>query len=300
MAVGAPLSTRSNVQQAAFNLHRLELTVATGGFQGLGLKAPSITRIQFAGQSLGSIVGAYYLAGNTALPYSQASLDTSMKGFLSVPGARLAYLIQASPTFRKAIDDGLAAAGYQKGSPGYNGFFQLTQTVVDTTDPATMTTPLGAGLPSRFSGRLLIQEATSSTFDASGDPLDGDTVITNPFTRYFGNALGGRAVLGTSDAAALAPGFSQLGYGAADRIPATFMYTLNGTAPTPKTQSAALTPFATSPKEGYFQFDQAGIGHGGLLDPAHKANAALMQTQLVYFLGASGTSIALDPTALGQ
>jgi hypothetical protein len=300
MAVGAPLSTRSNVQQAAFNLHRLELTVATGGFLGLGALAPSITRIQFAGQSLGSIVGAYYLAGNTGLPYTQTTLDASMKGFLSVPGGRLAYLIQASPAFSKSIDDGLAAQGLAKGSPGYNGFFQLTQTVVDTVDPATMTTPLVAGLPSRFSGRLLIQEATTSTYDASGSPVDGDLVITNPFTRYFGNALGGRAVLGTSDAAAVAPGFFQLGYGAADRVPATFMYTLNGALPAPKTQPAALTPLATAPKEGYFQFDQAGISHGGLLDPAHPANAALMQAQLVYFLGASGTSIALDPTVLGQ
>ncbi len=301
MAVGTPLATRSNIQQAAFDLHRLELVLATHGFDVLGAKAPAATGAKFVGLSLGSIVGAYYLAGTTTLaatapPYAQATLAHDMKGLLSAPGARIAYLIQASPAFGATVDTGLAAAGIPKGSVTYNAFFQATQTVVDTVDPATMTTPLASGLPSRLSGRVLIQEATSSTFDANGNPADGDLVITNPFTRYLGNALGGRAVLGTPAAAAVAPGFFQLGYGAADRIPATFMYTLNGNAPAPKTQPAALLPTDTTPAEGYFQFDQAGISHGGLLDPAHPANAGLMQKQLLYFLGVTGTSIALDPT----
>ncbi|WP_316414615.1 Ig-like domain-containing protein [Mesoterricola silvestris] len=302
MAVGAPLATRSNIQQAAFDLHRLELVLATHGFDVLGAKAPATTKAKFAGISLGSIVGAYYLAGNTTLsttapaPYTQATLAGDMKGFLSVPGARTAYLIQASPAFGATVDAGLAQAGIAKGSVTYNAFFQATQTVVDTADPATMTTPLAAGLPSRLSGRVLIQEATSATFDAGGNPTDGDLVITNPFTRYLGNALGGRAVLGTPAAAAVAPGFFQLGYGTADRIPSTFLYTLNGTAPAPKTQPAAQLPTDTTPVEGYFQFDQAGIGHGGLLDPTHPANAALMQKQMLFFLGVTGTSIALDPT----
>lgn len=302
MAVGAPLATRSNIQQAAFDLHRLELVLATHGFDVLGAKAPATTRAKFAGISLGSIVGAYYLAGNTALsttapaPYDTASLANDMKGLLSVPGGRLAYLIQGSPAFGATIDAGLAAAGIPKGSVTYNAFFQATQSVVDTADPASMTTPLASGLPSRLAGRILIQEATSSTYDAAGAPTDGDLVITNPFTRYLGNALGGRAVLGTAAAAAVDPGFFQLGYGAADRIPATFMFTLNGASLAPKTEPAALSPAATAPGEGYFQFDQSGIAHGGLLDPSHPANAALMQKQLLFFLGVTGTSIVLDPT----
>jgi hypothetical protein len=228
MAVGTPLATRSNIQQAAFDLHRLEFTAATGGFSVIGAAAPATTGIQFAGVSLGSIVGAYYLAGNTAFPYSQASLGQAMKGFLSVPGGRLAYLIQASPAFSATVNAGLAADGIQAGSAAYHAFFQVTQTVLDTADPATMTTPLAAGLPSRLSGRLLIQEATSTSFDSQGNPTNGDQVITNPYTRYFGNALGGEAVLGTAAAAAVDPSFFQEGYGVADRIPFTFMFTLSG------------------------------------------------------------------------
>jgi len=297
MAVGYPLATRTNIQQAAFDLHRLELTAATGGFAGLGA---AVTHLRFVGHSLGSIVGAYYLAGNTTLasslpPYSQASLDLDMKGLLSVPGGRLAYLIQNSPAFGATVNEGLAAVGINAGTPTYNAFFQATQTVVDTADPATMTTPLGAGLPSRLSGRLLIQEATSTTFDALGNPTNGDLVITNPYTRYFGNALGGEAVLGTAAAAAVAPGFYQLGYGAGDLIPSPFMFTLSGASVVPKDEPAAQSAGVATPSEGYFQFNQSGIGHGSLLeDPV---NGPLMQKQMLYFLGVTGTSIAIDPTA---
>jgi spore maturation protein SpmB len=307
MAVGMPLATRSNIEQAAFNLDRLEFTVASGGFStslataGLpGYVPDALVKPHFVGISLGSIVGAYYLAGNTTLaasgaPYTQTTLGADMKGFLSVPGGRLAYLIQNSPAFGPTVNAGLAADGINVGTPIYNEFFQVTQTVVDTADPATMTTPLAAGLPSRLSGRLLMQEATSTTFNASGTPTNGDLVITNPYTRYFGNALGGLGLVGDD----IAPGFFQLGYGAADTVPVIFMDTLSGASPVPKDESAALLPTATSPNEGYFEFDQPGIEHGALIDlstPATQANAAIMQLQMLYFLGITGTSLAVDPT----
>lgn len=307
MAVGAPLATRTNLQQAAFNLHRLELSVTAGGFAmglhaaSLDALAPAMSNYKFVGISLGSIVGAYYLAGNTTLaasgaPYSQATLDNDMKGYLSVPGGRLAYVIQASPAFSPTINAGLAAAGFPTGSPSYNQFFQATQTVVDTADPATMTTPLASGLPSRLSGRVLMEEATTTTFDGNGNPTNGDLVITNPFNRYFGNALGGEAVLGSAAAAAIAPNFDQLAYVTGSRIPAQFMFTAGETGLAPKDEDAAniqalAPPF---PTEGYFQFDQPGIEHGALLDLTNPVNAGLLQTQMVYFLN----GIAVDPTTM--
>lgn len=305
MAIGAPLATRSNVQQAAFNLHRLELTLRTGGFVAAGIAAAPPTAIKFGGLSLGSIVGAYYLAGNTTLngaaslplPYTQATLDLDMKGFLSVPGGRLAYLLQNSPSFAPSINAGLAAKGIVTGSPTYHQFFQVTQSVVDPADPASLTAPLAAGLPSRLSGRLALQEATSTTFAADGiTPTNGDLTITNDYSRYFANALGGREVLGAVGAA-VAPGFKQLGYGggATPRIPANFMYTLLAGVPTPKVDFAATSPLATAPKEGYFQFDQSGVSHGFLLSPAGSATAtALAQKQMVYFFA---TGLVVDPTS---
>jgi hypothetical protein len=297
MAIGAPLATRTNIQQAALNLDRLELTVAVGGFAALPAP-PSNTGMRYVGHSLGSIVGAYYLAGNTTLattgaPYTQTTLNADMKGYLSVPGGRLAYLIQNSPAFGPSVDAGLAAVGIAKNTPTYHQFFQVTQSVVDPADPATMTTPLGAGLPSRLSNRVAIQEAV------------GDTVIGNPYTRYLGNALGGREVLGAAGAA-VAPGFKQLAYTAggtpphAAGVPAQFMYTIAGGALAPKVANAAVTGADTTPTEGYFQFDQTGINHSSLLDPtASLANTGLLQKQMRYFLGITGVALVVDPTQGG-
>ena len=314
MAVGAPLATRTNVQQGAFNLNRLEFTIRTGGFAALGAAAPSLTKFSFVGHSLGSIVGAYYLAGNTTLsatgyPYTQTTLNSDMKGYLSVPGARTAYIIQNSPAFSPSVDAGLAAVGITKNSPTYHNFFQVTQSVVDPIDPASITTPLAAGLPSRLSNRVAMQESTTSTYsttlgsDGLPVPSDGDLVIANAYTRYFANALGGREVLGTAGAA-VAPGFKQLAYTAggtpahaAGVVGTPFLYTLSGTSPAPKVANAATTAAGTTPTEGVFQFDQTGIGHSSLLDPTASAtNTGLIQKQFRYFLGITGTSIVVDPT----
>lgn len=303
MAVGAPLATRSNVQQAAFSLNRLEFTLRFGGFALAGITSGAPTEIKFAGISLGSIVGAYYLAGNATLDvttssplYSQATLNNDMKGFLSVPGARTAYLIQNSPAFSPSVNAGLAAKGVVTGSPTYHNFFQVTQSVVDPVDPATMTTPLpkkqstDPDQPSRLSGRIAIQEAI------------GDTVIPNENTRYLGSALGGREVLGGAGAA-VAPGFKQLAYTGttshAAGVPATFMYTLSGASLAPKTADAAIdiSPSAPGPKEGYFQFDQTGVSHGFLLDPTNSATATgYAQRQMANFIS---TGFVVDPTFAG-
>lgn len=324
MAIGAPLATRTNLQQGVVNLTRLELVIKTGGLStalataGLATSTPDITtspsNMKFVGVSLGGIVGSYYLASNTTLstsvpPYTQATLNNDMKGFFNNPGGRVAYLIQNSPAFGPTVDAGLAAVGIAKNTPTYHNFFQVTQSIVDPADPATMTSPLAAGLPSRLSGRVVVQEATSTTFDATGVPTNGDLVITNPYTRYFGNALGGRGVLGAAGAP-VGPNFSQLAYTAAGAHTVTtptgvvatahaagavglpFMYTLSpGLAP--KVTNAATAVTDTTPKEGYFQFDQAGIAHAFLLNPANPVAVDLGQRQLVYWLG---TGLVVDPT----
>ncbi|HBA88174.1 MAG TPA: hypothetical protein DCZ75_09375 [Geobacter sp.] len=287
LAVGAPLATRSNIQQAAFNLNRLELTTKTGGLVAAGITSAPPTEVTFVGLSLGSIVGSYYLAGNTTLatsgiPYLQSTLNSDMKGFLSVPGGRLAYLLKDSPAFSGSIDAGLAAMGIVKDSPTYNQFFQVTQSVVDPVDPASVTTPLATGLPSRLSGRTVMLEAV------------GDQVIPNESTRYLGNALGGREILGSAGAA-VAPGFNQLAYLNGTAVPSTFMYTLSGANMVPKTLSARSIDIAgTSPAEGYFQFNQTGIGHGFLIDNAIPSNTQLAQTQLVAYLL---KGVVVDPTS---
>ena len=315
IALGAPLAARTNVQQAALNLHRLELVVATPsfgvpfaslGFASLGANAPNpLIKPKYVSLSLGSIVGAYYLAGNTTLtpgagnaPYTQASLNADMKGLLNVAGGRVAYLLRDSASFGPSVDAGLAAKGIVKGTPAYIQFFLLTQSAFDPVDPATMTTPLpnlqsADLLPSRLSGRILIQEATSTGFDANGAPLNGDLVIPNSSTRYFGNALGGRGVLGTPAALAVAPGFDQLSY-LSGHLPSLFMFTQADTGPAPKVAPAASLTATTGPGEGYFQFDQAKISHGFLIDAATSlADLQLAQQQMASYLL---VGIVVDPT----
>ncbi|MCE1204611.1 MAG: Ig-like domain-containing protein [Holophagaceae bacterium] len=327
MAIGAPLATRTSLQQGVVNLSRLEFVLKTGGLStalagaGLATSTPDITtapsNIKFVGVSLGAIVGSYYLASNTTLsptgaPYTQATLDNDMKGFLNNPGGRTGYLIQHSPAFGPTVDAGLAAVGIVKNSPTYHQFFQVTQSVVDPADPVTMTNPLASGLPSRLSGRVVIQEATSSAFNQYGytTSTDGDQVISNAFTRYLANALGGRAVLGTAAAAAIGPNFSQLAYTAggtylvggalptahaAGVVGTPFMFTLSP-GPTPKVANAATSVLDAAPKEGYFQFNQTGVGHAFILNPANPVSITLGQRQLVYWLG---TGLVVDPTQQG-
>jgi hypothetical protein len=297
MAVGAPLATRSNVQQSAFNLNRLEFALRTAGFAAQGVGPVAAANIKYVGLSLGSIVGAYYLAGNTTLatsgtPYTQTTLNSDMKGFLSVPGGRLAYLLKDSPAFSTSINAGLAAKGIAAGTVTYNQFFLVTQSITDTVDPATMTTPLAEGLPSRLSGRIAIQEAV------------GDLVIPNENTRYFGNALGGRGILNTTAALAIAPGFGQLTY-IDGTLPALFMYNRTGNvvdgAITAKAVPArAQSAAGASPAEGYFQFKLTGgttsVGHGFLIDFATPANTVLAQSQMVAFLYKGAV---IDPTTAG-
>jgi hypothetical protein len=311
IALGAPLAARSSIQQAAaFNLDRLELIAASPGFAtalaalpapGIGAPAPGA---KYLSLSLGSIVGAYYLAGNTSLSappaplYTSATLDGDMKGLLNVAGARIAYLLRDSVAFGPSIDAGLLAQGIAKGSPSYIQFFLLTQTALDPVDPATMTTPLPNllstdPLPSRLSRRILVQEATSTSFDAAGFPTNGDLVIPNESTRYFGNALGGRGVLGSAAALAVAPDFAQLSY-LDGRLPSLFLLTRLGSGIVPKTAPAASSPAAAGPLEGYFQGDQAGVTHGFLLDPTVSPTAtALAQKQMATYLLAGRV---VDPT----
>lgn len=313
MSLTSLLTGRTNVQQAALNLHRLEILMRTGtpfgtafatysGGAITGYPTPGATgNITFVGQSLGSICGAYYLAGNTTLattgaPYSQTTLNSDMKGFLSVPGSCIAYVLKDSPTFGPTVNAGLSAASGGTVVPGttaYTQFFLVAQTLVDPVDPASMTLPLATPLPSRLSGRLAVQEAV------------GDTVIPNYTTRYFGQALGGRTLFGYD----FAPGFAQLAYAAdashAAGLVAPFM--AGATPTTPKAGAAATSATAATPLEGYFQFDQTAVVHQFLLGPsllstdpnypAQLQNTAAAQKQMLYFLGAGGHSIVVDPYA---
>jgi hypothetical protein len=270
ISLPSALNTRTNLQNAGFHLWRMERVLKQPSFDPSGFQAKMAAAgfpvsaagaSRYVGISLGSIVGTYFLAGNSA-----QTGGSNMKAFLSVPGSRLAYVLRDSPTFSPTINAGLAAAGVPTGSAAYNQFMTLTQSVVDSCDPAYMTFPISSVAPSRLSGRVLVQEAI------------GDTVIPNSHTRYYANSLGGRGILGAPFDTA--PGFAQVRFAAATAPTVPFLLGPGGLKPS----LAPAADTASGPTEGYFQFGSptTAATHGMLLDGT--ANTPLVQKQLAIWL----------------
>jgi hypothetical protein len=261
------LTARTNVQTSAFNLWRLERILKQPTVDPTSLQANMVTAgktlspagaTQFVGQSLGSIVGAYFLAGN-----SSQTGGGNMKGLFSVPGGRIGFILKDSPAFAATVNGGLAAAGVPTGSGAYYQFFALAQAVADPIDPATMGTPLSGSPSSRFTNRLLVQEAV------------GDTVIPNANGQYFVNAFAGRqGQLGLD----VSSGFTQIlrNGQVAPAVPYVYGATLAAfKAPV----AAALLSSDATPVQGVMQYSPA--QHGMLLqDSATPLNVAHCQTQM--------------------
>ncbi|HTL98627.1 MAG TPA: hypothetical protein VL181_07470, partial [Holophagaceae bacterium] len=276
------LTARANIYDSAFNLWRLErvlnepsadptsltaqLASATASAAAFPYSAQAslntgLTTHKFVGQSLGSIVGTVFLAGNAG-----ATGGSNMPGFLSVPGARLAFVLHDSPAFKSAVDAGLSAAGVPTGSPAYNEFFVLAQSVADSADPASVLTPL-PGPVVRFTNRIAVQEAV------------GDLVIPNSNGNYWGNALGGRTPQFGAD---LSGGFTQvLNQG---QITPALPFMFGNSYASFKAAVAPASGAATTPKQGMYQFGTTASAatHGMLLDGS--ANTPAAQTQMARWL----------------
>ncbi len=265
------LTARTNVQTSAFNLWRLERTLLQPTADPTSIQKAMTTAgkpiaatgaSKYVGQSLGSITGAYFLAGN-----SSQTGGSNMKALLSVPGSRLAFILKDSPAFAATINAGLAAAGVPTNSTAFYQFFALAQAVADPIDPASMGTPLPGSATSRLAGRLLVQEAV------------GDTVIPNANGQYFVNALAGRqGQLGVDVSTA----FTQVLR--SGQTAAAVPYVYGTTLAAFKTPVAAATAAGTSnPTQGVMQYGTtaAPAGHGLLLsDTVTPANVAAAQRQM--------------------
>lgn len=283
------LTARTNVQTSAFNLWRLERILKQPTVDPTSLQAQMVTAgktlatagaTQYIGQSLGSITGAYFLAGN-----SVQTGGGDMKALLSVPGARLAWILKESPTFAGTVASGLAAAGVPTGSNAFYQFFALAQAVADPIDPASMGTPLSGATTSRFTNRLLVQEAI------------GDTVIQNACGQYFVNAFAGRQGQLGAD---VSNGFTQIlrNTQTAPAVPYVYGATLaTFKAPAPAATSLSSPTLAT---QGVMQYSPA--EHGMLLkDTATAVNVANCQTQMYawvkYGLVVDGANASAFPMA---
>jgi dienelactone hydrolase len=119
------LTSRDNLRQAVADLITLAKTIPRMSYDGDTVADFDGSRIQFVGQSLGSIDGTAFLAVE----------PTVNVGVLSVPGGGIAQLLNGSPTFGPRIRAGLAASGVVAGTPAFDQFLNIAQIVVDSVDP---------------------------------------------------------------------------------------------------------------------------------------------------------------------
>jgi hypothetical protein len=120
------LTARDNNRQAVVDLMSLAKTIPVMDFTGDGQADFDGSSIGFVGQSLGAITGLPFVATESSVRFAT----------LNVPGGGIARLLEGSPTFGPQIRAGLAAAaGLQPGTPAYDQYFLIFQTVLDSFDP---------------------------------------------------------------------------------------------------------------------------------------------------------------------
>ena len=115
---------RDNFRQGAADLFSLVSTIPTMDFDGGGADTDA-TRIHLFAHSLGAMMGINVLAIDDRIGAS----------VLAMPGAGIARLFEASASFGPVLEAGLAAQGVFPGTPEYDQFFTVAQTVLDSVDP---------------------------------------------------------------------------------------------------------------------------------------------------------------------
>ena len=279
LAIGAPLASRTNVEQASLNFYRCiacltNINVKIGNER---YDAPiSLTDVGYIGISLGAITGVYTMAGMQVdgLPLS------NMPAVFSAPGARTVYALRdtKSPSL-SFINDNIINNILNKYSLPWYQFISGTQTIRDTVDPASVTSPLKPGEPSRLSGRCLIQE------------IINDVTVPNSATDYLVNALAGRSALvkhPSYELNAIAPNFYQLSYSDGRIVNPVINILNNWRHIVPKTARATSKKEQNNNKnihnEGFFQIDTPNSGHTAIIDlndPAYEYTI----NQAGWFLG---------------
>ena len=129
--LSSTLTSRDNLRQGEADLSILAVTIPSISYDGDALPDLDGSTVQFVGSSMGSIMGTVFVAVE----------PTVTNAFLSVPMGGLARGLEASDTFGPRIRAGLeAAAGLVPGTPEYEQYFIVFQTVIDSGDPINWST----------------------------------------------------------------------------------------------------------------------------------------------------------------
>lgn len=141
-ALTSMLTGRDTIRQGIADLSVLAVSISSMDFDGDGSPDTDGSNIAYAGQSWGGMHGT----GFTAIE------PLVTRSFLSVPGGSIARFAEASPVLGAIIKPGLAAAGIFPGTPEYESFFLVWQTVLDSADPINWAAEAAANTP------ILLQE----------------------------------------------------------------------------------------------------------------------------------------------
>lgn len=158
----SPLVVRDGLRQTGSDMITLAKSLANLDLDGVPGGDIDMTRVHYAGISLGGIVGP-------------ACVCSQMKSYyLNVPGAPLPDILRTSPTFAPRINAGLAAVNplLVPGYSLYSQFFRELKAVWDAGDPANYIVQLVHDRPVLFSKVI------------------GDSVVPNGTNDYLINAAG--------------------------------------------------------------------------------------------------------------
>ncbi|WP_201328813.1 hypothetical protein [Thermotomaculum hydrothermale] len=165
-------TARDNIRQSNLDQMMLVKMLQTG-IDYTDDNVPDLLPMGFtyAGQSLGGMTGTNLMA-----------LEPNIKtAVLNVPGGNIAALLTNSPAFAPVINEKLAENGIVAGTPQYNQFWLMAQTVIDAADPINYAPYVLSGELSGTTKYVLMHEAI------------GDQVVPNisgdALARAFGSAF---------------------------------------------------------------------------------------------------------------
>jgi hypothetical protein len=163
-------NTKDHFQQALIDLGALDRSLRQGNWQmALGTHPVDTSRIYYAGQSLGGIMGGVFLGTSPDIK----------RAVLNVPGANLVPMFDDSPFFSAQLDAFFTRQHTDRESFEGRRFMTVAKWFMDAVDPQH----LGPAIANRA---LLIQMATLDTIIPNANTKVLEQVTHAPFRDYVG------------------------------------------------------------------------------------------------------------------
>lgn len=170
-------NSRDKNRQAVVDLLNVRASLSGLDFDGTDGADLDADSVYFAGHSLGTIVGAPFVA---VANQSRNKNDDIVAAQLLTPGAGIVRLLENSPAFAPEILGGLqAAAGLEQGDANLETFFNVFQAALDSADPINFAASLNdSGTP------VLLSQV-------NGDTVIPNDALANPLGKAFDAYLSG-------------------------------------------------------------------------------------------------------------